>query len=275
MRIAVFGATGLVGSPVAEEIRRAGHELRVVSRNARKASRHFGPGSDIVEGDAEDGIGLETALDGCQGVLLSVSGPREDRCVANVLEVAKATGLERLMYVSGCTVVPENAWFPMAARKLEAERLLAEGPVPWTVLAPGWFYETLSRFVRDGRAAVIGNDPTAYHFVAAREFAGIVRKAFEMPEAADRRFVVHGPEGMTIREALVRYCRVKHPQIEKVSQPPVWVLKAMASVKRNPQLKEALALMTYFQKVGELGDPTETNDLFGAPALTLESWLRD
>jgi uncharacterized protein YbjT (DUF2867 family) len=275
MKISVFGATGLVGHPATQELLSSGHEVRVVSRNARRASRFFGPGHDVAEADAEDGAGLERALEGCDGVLASISSPNEDRCLANLQKAAQGAGLKRLIYVSGCTVIPENDWFPLIAGKLAAERRLEEGEVPWTVLAPGWFFETLQRFVRDGRAVIFGDNPTPYHFVAAGDFGRIVRQAFENPSAENRRFVIHGPEGITIRAALERYCQVRHPEIKKVAQPPVWLLRTVAALKRNRMMKEALALMAYFEKVGELGDPTEANELFGAPATTLEDWLKD
>jgi hypothetical protein len=31
--------------------------------------------------------------------------------------------------------------------------------------------------------------------------------------------------------------------------------------------------MAYFDKVGELGDPTEANQLLGAPTTTLDAWI--
>jgi hypothetical protein len=31
--------------------------------------------------------------------------------------------------------------------------------------------------------------------------------------------------------------------------------------------------MAYFDKVGEMGDPTEANQLLGAPETTLDEWI--
>jgi uncharacterized protein YbjT (DUF2867 family) len=259
---------------VVEALTGAGHPVRIVSRDAARATRRFGPGCDVAEADAESGHGLDAAIEGCQGVFLSIASAQEGPCAARVLEVARRSGgVERVVYVSGCTVRKENGWFPLVASKLQAERHLREGPISWTVLAPGWFFETLTNFVRGGRATLLGDNPTPCHFVAARDFARIAAQAFERTEARDRRFVVHGPEGITIRDALVRYCRVRHPEIRKVSRPPLWVLGLMARTRAHPQLKDALALMAYFERVGEGGDPSETNALFGAPTTTLEAWL--
>ncbi len=275
MKIAVFGGTGLVGAPIVEALTAAEHAVRVISRDAARALRHFGPSTEVAEVDAETGLGVKHALEGCQGIVLSISSPREGECVGKVMEAARGMGgVDQVVYVSGCTVKEEHAWFPLVAGKLEAERHLRGSGIPWTVLAPGWFFETLGNFVRDGRATVIGGNPTPYHFVAAADFAGIVARAFELPEARDRRFVIHGPEGLTIKDALTRYCRVRHPGIRKISQPPIWILKLLARTQAHPRLGQALALMAYFERVGEGGDPTGANLLFGPPATTLEAWLR-
>ena len=276
MKIAVFGATGLVGGPVAEALLAAGHEVRVVSRDAERARRRFGPSADVREADAEEGPGLEEALQGCQGLVLSISSPREGEAVGRVMgAVGKVGGFQQVLLVSGCTVTEETRWFPMIREKLAAEEHLRQSGIPWTVLAPGWFFETLQRFVRDGKATLIGSDTNLWHFVAAADFGTIAAQAFVLPDARNRRFVVHGPEAMTLKEALTRLCRIRHPEIRKISQPPAWLLRIMARLTRNEMLSYALDLMGYFEKVGELGDPSPANTLFGAPSTTLEDWARE
>jgi uncharacterized protein YbjT (DUF2867 family) len=251
-----------------------GHSLRIVSRDAERALRHFGPGFEVAEADAESGLGVEAALEGCEGVFLSVAGGQEGAAVRNVVQAAGSEGVEQVVYVSGCTVSEENRWFPMIAQKLAAERALVESGLDWTVLAPGWFFETLARFVRGGRATLFGKDPNPYHFIAATEFGDMVARSFLLPEARNRRFVVHGPQPLTLNDALTRYLWAKHPEITRISRPPLWLLGLLARRKKNAQLKYALELMAYFEKVGELGDPSETNEVFGSPTTTLEEWVR-
>jgi len=274
LRIAVFGGTGLVGSPAVERLQADGFGVRVISRDVARGLRQFGPSFDVLEADAESGLGLEAALQDCDGVFVSISGGAEDACVRNILQAARTVNkVRQVMYVSGCTVAPENAWFPMVEHKLSAERELQASGLPWTVLAPGWFFETLARFVRGGRAVLFGRDPNPYHFLAARDFAGLVSDSFRLEAAKGQRFVVHGPEAMTLHDALEAYCRYRHPEIREISSPPPVFLRLLARLKKNPRLAYALDLMGYFRTVGEMGDPAPTNQVFGAPATTLRQWL--
>jgi hypothetical protein len=77
-----------------------------------------------------------------------------------------------------------------------------------------------------------------------------------------------------MEEALERYCRAVHPQIGSVSTLLTWLTKLLGLVTRNDQLTFAAGLMAYFDKVGELGDPTEANQLLGGPTITLDAWIK-
>jgi nucleoside-diphosphate-sugar epimerase len=133
--------------------------------------------------------------------------------------------------------------------------------------------EMLSRFVRGGRATVFGTPRRRWHFVAVRDFARMVVESYRRPEARDKRFYVHGPEALTVREALRAYCRALHPDIEPRST-PYWVLRVVARLRGNAALRAGIAMVAYLERVGERGDPTEANAILGAPELTLDQWLQ-
>ena len=54
---------------------------------------------------------------------------------------------------------------------------------------------------------------------------------------------------------------------------PFWLVRLMAVLTQSPNLRAAGDMMAYFEKVGELGDPSEANTLLGAPSITLDQWL--
>ena len=101
----------------------------------------------------------------------------------------------------------------------------------------------------------------------------MVATSYGLGEAANKRFIVHGPEAIRMQEALQRYCAAFHPEIKDVSSMPFWLVKLLATLMRNPALKGAGEMMSYFEKVGEGSNLPEANCILGAPAITLDQWL--
>jgi hypothetical protein len=101
----------------------------------------------------------------------------------------------------------------------------------------------------------------------------MVSTAYQKEEAADKRFFVHGPQALTMKQALERYCQVFYPDGKPVSVMPVWLAKVIGTLTRNDMLKFASRLMAYFDQVGELGDPAEADRILGAPTTTLDEWI--
>ena len=272
--ILVLGATGLLGRPAAARLNADGFDVRALARNPDRARTLLGPDIDIVPGDVTDPDSLAAAVDGCHAVHISVSGPAELPAAQNTAALAAGHGVRRISYLSGATVSPETGWFPMVAAKLAAEAALNSSGVATTVLCPSWPFEQLPRFIRDGRATVIGAQPTPLHWFAADDLARMISTAHRRPEAADTRLYVHGPEGITMPDALERYRAALRPDVPPVTILPLDVARQMAQQTADPVFGFITELMAYFDTAGEgNGDPARANDLLGAPTTTLDDWI--
>ncbi len=272
--IVVIGGSGMLGQPVAFSLKEAGFRVRIMTRNLEKARRIFDDSFEIVVGDPMDPVCLEETLDGCYGVHISLPTEVEQPVAEAVAKVARKHGVGRITYISGATVAEENRWFPMVNRKFLAEQAIRESGTPYTIFCPTWVMDGLPMFVREGRAAVLGKQPHPYHWIAAEDIARMVSQAYQCEEAANKRFIVHGPEAIRMDEALRRYCTVFHPDIKEVSSMPFWLVKLLATVTNNQGLKGAGELMAYFEKVGEWKNLPQANCILGAPATTLDAWLQ-
>ena len=73
MRTLVTGATGFVGSHLAEALRRRGDEVTVLARSASKAAALAPLGVRVVAGDLHDRAALQRAVAG-QDVVYHVAG---------------------------------------------------------------------------------------------------------------------------------------------------------------------------------------------------------
>lgn len=271
--ILVLGATGLLGEPVARRLRQDGFEVRVMARDVEKARRQLGESFDVVPGDATNVDDIDRALENCHGVHLSMAGEAERIGAEFVAKAAAGRAVERITYVSGCTAVEENRWFPLTADKLHAETVIRESAVGYTIFAPTWPMEMLARYARDGKPFLIGKMAGPFHFFALEDFARMVSAATQTDAAVNKRLVIHGPEGFAFEEALLRYCKALHPEVTRISRMPVWLVRMMAALMRNDLMRFGADIAAYFDRVGELGDPAEANRLLGAPTTTLDAWL--
>ena len=138
-RVLVVGATGLLGSSAVRYLHKDCFTVRLFVRNAGKAANLFGDRYEIVIGDVLNEEHLAQALEGCQGVHISLDGMVELPAVKKISTIAKDAGVQRIGYVSGITVCEENTWFPYVAEKYAAEKVLESCGVPYTIFAPGWF----------------------------------------------------------------------------------------------------------------------------------------
>jgi uncharacterized protein YbjT (DUF2867 family) len=134
MRIAVAGATGNIGALTAA-LARAGHDVVRISRSL---------GVDRSTGD-----GLDAALTGVEAGVdaMSYTAADRDEAVAyfgtatqNLLAAEERAGVRHhvLLSIAGVDRVEGNAHY---AGKREQERLVTEGPVPWTIVPATQFYD--------------------------------------------------------------------------------------------------------------------------------------
>jgi uncharacterized protein YbjT (DUF2867 family) len=161
----------------------------------------------------------------------------------------------------------------MTAQKLAAEAAVRQCGVPYTIFCPTWPMEQLPRFVVNGRATLVGETQIPWHWFAADDFGRMVANAYQTETAVGKRLYVHGPEPITMKVALERYCRAFHPEIKEVVVMPVEAARSMADATGSAMLKFFAELMAYFEKVGEPGDPAEANRILGAPSVTLDDWI--
>jgi uncharacterized protein YbjT (DUF2867 family) len=188
MRIAVAGATGNIGARTVAALEQAGHEVVRVSRSL---------GVDLTTGD-----GLEAALAGVQAVIDATSYESADREEAvayfgtttrNLLAAEERAGVRHhvLLSIVGVDHLEGNAHY---AGKREQERLVAEGPVPWTIVRATQFHDfaaTVTSWTEQDGVATI--PPLLVQPIAPEDLADILTEiATGTPQGHYRD--VAGPE---------------------------------------------------------------------------------
>ncbi|MFJ9733573.1 SDR family oxidoreductase [Streptomyces sp. NPDC101171] len=188
MRIAVAGATGNIGARTATTLERAGHEVVRISRSL---------GVNLITGD-----GLDVTLRGVDAVVdaTSYEAADPDDAVAhfgtatrNLLAAEEQAGVRHhvLLSIVGIDRIEGNAHY---AGKREQERLVAQGPVPWTIVPFTQFHDfaaTVTSWTEQDGVAPI--PPLLVQPIAPADVADILAEiATDAPQGRYRD--VAGPE---------------------------------------------------------------------------------
>ncbi len=193
MRIAVAGGTGTLGRLVAADLSRRGHEVRVLSRSSRERPV-----------DITTGAGLDEALEGCEVVVDAVNDDSKQAAatlvegVRRLLAAERAAGVRHHVCVSivGCELLPIGYF----AAKAEQERVVEDGPVPWSIVRATQFHQLVSGTLdRAARRIVLPLPRAKLQTVAAEEVAKAVADVAERGPLRDR-FQIAGPQVCDIRK---------------------------------------------------------------------------
>jgi uncharacterized protein YbjT (DUF2867 family) len=146
MKILVTGGTGALGREVVKKLRTAGHTARVLSRRPSTEP-------DWAQGDVATGAGLGEALIGIDVVVHAATAAvqpwklRSTDVVGTrrVLAMARAAGVRHAVYVS--IVGMEGVTYPYYKYKVEAEAVVRENIVPWTILRATQFHSLMETFL--------------------------------------------------------------------------------------------------------------------------------
>jgi uncharacterized protein YbjT (DUF2867 family) len=272
MKVLIIGASGLLAKPVIEHLDKAGFQLRLFSRSVTRSM--FDKEFEMMQGDVMKPSDLERAIDGCDALHISLSKINEAHATKAIVGIALLKGIKLISMISGCTVAAENRWFPMIEDKYQAEQTIINSGIPFMIFRPTWFFESLDLMIRDRKAMMLGKQPNHYRWVAADDYARMVANAYQNQEARNKLFFVFGPEKHKMAELLEKYCKKRYPEIKKVSTVPLGMIKLIAFLTGNNELKNAAALFAYFEKAKELGNADETNRLLGKPETTFEKWVK-
>ncbi|MBK8417805.1 NAD(P)H-binding protein [Candidatus Villigracilis saccharophilus] len=275
--ILVVGGTGMLGKPVAQQLKVDGFNVRLLARNPEKAQKLLGDGFEIIKGDVDDPAALRSALTGVDGVHISLKGgPTEADfdhmdhiATRDIAQAAKELGVGRVTILSAYAVSEEKADTPESRSKLKGEAALKSSGVPYTIFRASWFMETLPMFVQGKSISLIGNQIHPLHWIAAEDYARMVSKSYQTDETLNKELYIFGPEAFTMGEAMKIYAEYAGVKVAPIS---IQMLAVLGALTFNTEWKGMAVLMKHYENWGEDGSPDEANHLLGAPATTLKEW---
>jgi uncharacterized protein YbjT (DUF2867 family) len=274
--ILLVGATGELGSRIAERLHSRGERFRVLLRTQSDAARLEEMGVEVVRGDLRDPASLQRALEGIETVITTVTAISsalagdsaatirdvDARGNANLVEAASAAGVQRFVFVS-FQITPELARSPLGAAKRATEKRLVDSSMREVVVKPEMFQEIwVSKAVgfdlASGKVQVFGAGETPNAYVALDDVAeATVRLALatDPPPAVE----FGGPEAMT-RKELVRRFEERTGRPIKTRHVPRLMLRAGSSALRRVKPVQA-SLMALALRADAAGQPLSAQPL--------------
>lgn len=149
MRILVTGATGTLGGALVPALLKAGHEVRALSRTKRDDRGNV----EWMWGDLISGNGVKEAVRGVDAIAHLATSGRRGRGAVDVpgtrtlLILAREAGAPHVLFTS--MVGADRAAYGHLKHKLEAERLVVESGLDWTILRATPFHQWLQRRLGD------------------------------------------------------------------------------------------------------------------------------
>ncbi len=188
MRIAVAGGTGRIGRLTVAALGSAGHQAVPLSRSGGI--------------DAYTGAGLADALRGADAVIDVTSTPAAGEAevvdffgtvTGNLLAAEERAGVRHHVLLS-IVGVDRNKRVPHYAGKREQERLVAGGPVPWSIVQATQFHDFAAMVAgwaeRDGTATIA---PLLVQPIAPADVAAVLAEVATAPPLG-ARLEIAGPE---------------------------------------------------------------------------------
>ena len=217
----VTGATGFVGHAVLQRLCALGHVVRcLVRRGSERDLRGLGAIARI-EGDVLTRRGLEEGIVGCDAVIHLVGIIREHRAAGvtfegvhvegtrNVLEAAKAAGVQRYLHMSALGT-RRGAASRYHQTKWAAEEAVRASGLGWTIFRPSIIYgrgdglvTMLASMVRRLPVVpVIGSGDQRLQPIPVEQVAAGFAGALDQAATIKQTYEVGGPQAVTLEELL-------------------------------------------------------------------------
>lgn len=288
--VLVYGATGAQGGAIARRFLSYGWRVRVMARDADKATPLALAGAEVVQGDLDDAASLAAAHAGVGGVVFTLP-LIYDRQTAlrwgrNAFQAATDAGVGRLVFNASLRL--PQATTDVAAYEIKRDLLadLRASELPHVSLWPPAYLDNLAApwtwpsIIEQGVLAYPVAETTPISWLALDDLAAIAEAVLRRPELNGEVIPIGGPEALTGPELAERVSRGIGRAVRYEAIPPEAFAAQLAPMLGDDAAREIGKLYASYTTAGPtapdmtLSDPASLVDRLGIHLTSVEQWAR-
>jgi uncharacterized protein YbjT (DUF2867 family) len=282
-KIAIIGATGMLGKPVTRALAQNGFKITALVRDRLKAN--LPEGINKIDGDVANVRSLERLLTDQDALYINLSIKQhekeadyhtESEGLKNILAVAKTKNLKRIVFLSSIVMRYQGMngfhWWAFDIKQ-RAVQMVKESGIPFTIFYPSNFMDNFHTTYRRGnRLLLAGTSSQKMWWISAEDYAKQVAASLKTPAAENRDYVVQGPEAYTADEAAEIFIQQYPHKKLSISKAPLGLLKFLG--KFNQKINYGYHIIEALNNYPEQFEAEETWKDLGRASTTLRLFAK-
>ncbi|QSQ16730.1 NmrA family NAD(P)-binding protein [Myxococcus landrumensis] len=271
----IFGATGVVGGAVLDEL----HQRRLPVRAVSRIRTPHIQAMEHVRVDLSTGEGLAASLEGAHSVFL-MTGDMVDQVGAEVrvIEAARHAGVRRLVKLS--ILGAESEAFFLARVHRAIEREVERSGLSFTMLRPGGFMQNFITYYghslrTEGVLRMPWRDEKESP-IDARDIARVAAACLSSERFAGRSLDLFGPQALSYPEMVHTLARVSGRTLTYESVSDAAYREAVLPYSVSPAHVDGLIDMFRFHREGRAPSPhASVLEVTGTPPRSFEAFAKE
>lgn len=282
-RIAVIGATGLLGKPVTVQLLRAGFQVKALVRDPHKAKEMLPDGVERVSGDLRNTADIQNLIKNAEAVYLNLSIKPDEKPgdwhtetdgLQEIIKACKNAGVQRVAMISSLVHNYQGmnnfSWWAFDVKRQSIALMKASG-IPCTIFYPSTFMENFPANYMQGKFLFLaGKSEQKQYFIAAEDFGKQVARSFQLNEPGNKEYAVQGTEALTTDEAAEIFRKYYRHKKLSILNPPIGILKFMGNFVQT--INYGAHIIDAMNKYPEKFEAENTWQELGKPAITVKMY---
>jgi nucleoside-diphosphate-sugar epimerase len=244
--ILLTGATGFLGGFVLQELLEKGHDVTCFVRKTSNIDSIKKLNVDYVYGELEDNKSFYEALEG-KDALINIASLGFGHA-SNIVNACEEMKVKRTIFVSTTGIFTKLNPDSKGIR-LEAERLIKESNLDYTIIRPTMIYGTpkdrnmwrlVSYLKRYSVIPILGNGTYLQQPVYVKDLANAIVRAYENSISIKKAYNISGVKAITYNEVIDITAKALEKKVIKIHVPmklSYTLLKVYEKVSKKPKLK--------------------------------------